>query len=435
LAAAIQLCSPGGVARADGDASQPRQPGFRTVQAETPRDTEVNLRKIISELAQAAPDYAGLEPPLQQAIRQQVQAAAGLLKRLGPLQGVEYIGLQKDADVYRVTFEHGTTSWTIAMSPSGKIATLFFRPLPDAERTGEEITVAGLSGTLLKPDNVKRPPVVLLIAGSGPTDRNGNQNGAGPGELRQLAEALAERGIASLRYDKRGIGRSAATNLREEDFTFGTLVADAGMWVGLLRQREDLGPLFVLGHSEGGVVAIELAKASSLAGLILLATPGRRFGDVLREQLQAAGLSVSLRDQALAILAALERGEDVATVDPALMSLFRPSVQPFLRSELAVDPAADLHATVLPVLIVSGGHDIQVSATDAALLTAARPDARRLHVNEMNHALKITPAGRAVSRVPIPIRTSRSRPTWLPRSFHSWMSSCMVERHDGLNRI
>ena len=132
LAAATQLCSPGDAMGGDGDAGQHRQPPLRTVQAETLRDTEVSLRKIIGQLEQAAPDYAGLEPPLAQAVRQQVQAMAALLRSLGPLQRVEFIGRQNDADVYRVRFEHGTTTWTIAMSPSGKIAALFFRPMPDA---------------------------------------------------------------------------------------------------------------------------------------------------------------------------------------------------------------------------------------------------------------------------------------------------------------
>ena len=363
-------------------------------QAEPARDTEAALRKIIGELQQAAPDYDAMEPALQQALRQHLQTTVDLLKQVGAMQRIEFIGKQNGVDFYRVTFEHGTITWLIALSPAGKIAALVLRPTPAAERIGEEITVGGMSGTLLKPTDAKRAPVVLLIAGSGPTDRNGNQNGAGPAELRQIAEALAAQGIASLRYDKRGIGRSSVANLREEDVTFDTMVKDAELWLNALRERRDLGPLFVAGHSEGGVIAIELAKANAFAGLVLLATPGRRLGDVLREQLQGVGMPAPLRDEALTILAALERGESVPTVNPALLSLFRPSVQPFLRSELPIDPAADLHGLTLPVLIVSGGHDIQVTAADALLLAKARPDARRLHIADMNHVLKITPADR-----------------------------------------
>ena len=395
LAAASQVFVLGGAAGLDNAPHQRRPEPPNLAQADSVRATGAPLRKIISELQRTAPNYSDLEPPLQQAIRQQLEATASLLNQLGPLQRIEFTGTQNAADLYRVTFENGTTTWAIAMSPSsGKIAALAFRSMPGVERAGDEVAAAGLSGTLLKPADIERPPVVLLVAGSGPTDRNGNQNGVGPGGLRQIAEALAEHGIASLRYDKRGIGRSSATNLREEDVTFDTMVKDAGLWLAFLRDRQDVGPVFVAGHSEGGMIAIELAKTNSLTGLILLATPGRRLGDVLREQLKAAGMSASLRDGALTILAALERGESVATVNPALLPLFRPSVQPFLRSELVIDPSADLHDLTLPVLIVSGGHDIQVSEADATLLSQARPDAQQLHLSEMNHMLKTAPADR-----------------------------------------
>src|SRR5262249_32567051 len=113
------------------------------------------------------------------------------------------------------------------------------------------------------------------------------------------------------------------------------------------------------------------------------------------EQLQANGMPAPLLTDALATLAALERGETVATVKPELAALFRPSVQPFMRSSLAVDPARELGNLKLPVMIVSGGHDLQVSAGDAALLAKARADATRLDIPDMNHVLKITPADRA----------------------------------------
>lgn len=190
--------------------------------------TEAPLRKVIADMQKGAPDAASVEPELGAAVLAQGPAIGTLLKSLGPLQRVEFSGTADGTDTYKVTFANGATGWTIRMSPSGKIAGLFFKPLPVAETNGEDATVAGLSGTLLKPKSASEPPpVVLLIGGSGPTDRNGNQGGAGAGELRQLAEQLAERGIASLRYDKRGIGRSATPGLREEDLVLNTYVADA----------------------------------------------------------------------------------------------------------------------------------------------------------------------------------------------------------------
>jgi alpha-beta hydrolase superfamily lysophospholipase len=361
-------------------------------QIDTARETAGPLRKIIAELQRGAPDAASMEPALQTAVQAQSQAMAALLGRLGPLQQIEFVGTQDGADAYKVSFQNGAATWFIRMSPAGKIAGLFFQPIQAAEAAGEDVAAAGLSGTLLKPPGIERPPVVLLISGSGPTDRNGNQGGTGPAELRQLAEQLAERGIASLRYDKRGIGRSVLPGLREENLVLDSFVEDAAAWLGWLQQRSDLGPRFVAGHSEGGLIAILLAKRTSVSGIVLLATPGRRLGDVTRDQLSRSGMAPALRTEALAILAALERGEAVANVSAPLLPLLRPSVQPFMRSMLVLDPAQDLRALRLPVLIVSGGHDLQVGPDDAARLAAARPDAARLDIPGMNHVLKIAPA-------------------------------------------
>jgi len=366
---------------------------LRLAQAEPARESAAALRKVITDLQRGAPDAARMEPALYAAI--QSQGGAALVARFGALQRIEYVATQNGADTYQVTFANGAALWTITLGPSGRIAGLFFRPVDAPETAGEEVSVAGLSGTLLKPAGVERPPVVLLIAGSGPSDRNGNQAGSGPGELRQLAEALAGRGIASLRYDKRGIGRSTVAGVREQTLVFGSFVDDAAAWLGWLRQRQDLGPAVLAGHSEGGLIAILLARRMPVSGIVLIATPGRRVGDVLREQLQAAGMPAPLLDEARATLAALERGESVATVKPELAPLFRPSVQPFVRSMLAIDPAVELAGLKVPVMIVSGGHDLQVTAADAALLAKARPDATRLDIADMNHVLKIAPADRA----------------------------------------
>jgi pimeloyl-ACP methyl ester carboxylesterase len=362
-------------------------------QADPTHASAAPLRKVITDLARGAPDAASMDPALYAAL--QNPGVAALVARLGALQQIDYVATQNGADVYRVTFANGATLWTIALSTSGRIAGLFFKPIDPPEKAGEDVMVGALSGTLLKPSGVERPPVVLLIAGSGPTDRNGNQGGSGPGELRQLAEALAQRGVASLRYDKRGIGRSTVPGLREEDVVLGSFVDDAGAWVTWLRQRRDLGAPILAGHSEGGLIAILLAKRMPVAGIVLIATPGRRLGDVLREQLQHNGLPAPLLSDALATLAALESGGSVTTVKPELAPLFRPSVQPFMRSMLAVDPAGELADLKVPVMIVSGGHDIQVSAADAALLAKARANATRLDIPEMNHVLKIAPADRA----------------------------------------
>jgi pimeloyl-ACP methyl ester carboxylesterase len=385
-------------------AADPLGGRWMVAQNESQHPTESVLREIIRQLREGNPDYSTLEPQLEQAIRQQLPSVRALLDKLGALQRVEFIGNQNGADLYRGVFANGVTIWAIAMSPSSKIAALSFRP--DAasayalDPNGEDVAVAGLSGTLRKPSGVDRPPVVLLVAGSGPTDRNGNQAGREPSELRQIAEALAERGIASLRYDKRAVGRSfVPAGFREQDLVIDTFVDDAASWVAWLNQRPDLGPVIVAGHSEGGVIAILLAKRVPVAGIVLLATPGRRLGETTREQLRAAGLPPAILEEALTILAALERGESVPNVSPPLMPLLRPSVQPFMRSILTVDPAGELARLRVPVLVAQGGHDLQVSEADAAALLRARPDATSFRSLEMNHVLKLTPAERAAQQL------------------------------------
>jgi uncharacterized protein len=386
----------GETAAARPPAGMPAEGRVMVAQSGSQHATEPALRAIIAQLRAGNPDYATLEPQLAQAIRPQAAASRALLERLGSLERIEFIGTQNGADLYRGTFANGATIWAIKLSPAGKVAALFFRPdvasAPAADPSGIEVTTSGLSGTLRKPDGVERPPVVLLIAGSGPTDRNGNQAGQGPDALRQIAEALVARGIASLRYDKRGVGRSAVpANFREEDFVLGNFVDDAAAWLAFLAQRSDLGPRFVAGHSEGGLIAILLAKRAPVSGIMLLATPGRPVGEATREQLRAADLPKPILDEALATLAALERGESVAQVSPPLMPLLRPSVQPFLRSMLAVAPAQELKGLHVPVLVAQGGRDRQVSAADAAALIDARPDAQVFRAPEMNHVLKRAP--------------------------------------------
>jgi alpha-beta hydrolase superfamily lysophospholipase len=260
-------------------------------------------------------------------------------------------------------------------------------------RSGVDVTVGGLSGTLVLPDGVTRPPVALIIAGSGPTDRDGTGPGVAFPYLRRLAGDLAARGVASLRYDKRGIGASRTAALPEQRLRVDRFVDDAAIWTEWLRRRSDLGPVVAIGHSEGGLIATLMAARTELRALVLLNSPGRKFAAILREQLEPA-LASPLRDEALAVLAALERGERVTRVSPELAPLFRPSVQPYLLSLMPIDPAAALAAVTVPVLIVSGGRDLQVAEADAEALARARPDAARWHGDHMNHVLANAPDGR-----------------------------------------
>lgn len=247
-----------------------------------------------------------------------------------------------------------------------------------------------LYGTLEWPEGAARPPVALIIAGSGPTDRDSNSPLL-PGKndsLKLLARALAARGIASVRYDKRGVGESR-TAQRESDLTLDTFVNDAERWVTRLREDPRFGPLSIVGHSEGALIGLLAAKVTAPAGFVSVAGPGENLADTLTRQLHAnPNNPPALLQEADAAIAALRAGHPVAQVSPVLAPLFRPSVQPFLISAFRYDPARTLAGLRVPTLIVQGDRDLQVTLEDARLLQAAKPDARLLIVPGMNHVLK-----------------------------------------------
>jgi pimeloyl-ACP methyl ester carboxylesterase len=254
---------------------------------------------------------------------------------------------------------------------------------------------APLRGTWLLPPGNAPVPAALIFAGSGPTDRNGNQPAAHTDKLRQLAHALFAAGIATLRIDKRGAAASGPAAPAEVDLRLDHYVGDARSWLAFLRARDRVGATFIIGHSEGALIATLAAPNELLAGLVLIAGIGAPFGAVLRRQLGAAPLPEPLRQRAFDIIAALERGETVPQVPPELAALLRPSVQPFLISSLQRDPVAALAASTVPALVVQGTTDFQVSVEDARLLAASRPGVEIALIDGMTHTLKMAPAGRA----------------------------------------
>lgn len=233
-------------------------------------------------------------------------------------------------------------------------------------------------------------PVVLIIPGSGPTDRDGNSpGGVAASTYRLLAEGLSASGIASLRVDKRGMYGSQFAAADPNAVTLHDYVDDVRAWIAEIRQRDAAAPVWLLGHSEGGLVALEAAgTAPDLAGLILVAVPGRPLGAVLREQLAANPANADIMPEALDVLSHLERGERVETMSPILLPLFRPAVQGFLISLLQVDPAALVARVQRPVLILQGGRDIQVGEADAEALHRACPRSRLILLANTNHVLK-----------------------------------------------
>ena len=247
-----------------------------------------------------------------------------------------------------------------------------------------------LHGSLLLPKSDKPIPVALLIAGSGPTDRNGNNPMGRNDSLKRLAQALARRGIASLRYDKRGIGQSQAVAPDESQLSVEAYAADAEAWARLLDADERFSSVLLIGHSEGALIASLAAPTVKPAALISIAGSGRAIDQLLREQLQGR-LPPPLLATAFYLLDELKAGRTHEQVPDKLQILFRPSVQPYLISLFRYDPAEAFANTTAPALIVQGTHDIQVERKDAELLQNARRDAEMAMIGGMNHILRITP--------------------------------------------
>jgi uncharacterized protein len=247
-----------------------------------------------------------------------------------------------------------------------------------------------LEGTLLEAG--KSAPVVLIIPGSGPTDRDGNNPlGVTAAPYRLLAEALAAKGVSSARIDKRGMFGSKAAVADANKVTIADYAADTHNWVDAIHKRTGAKCVWVLGHSEGALVALASAQnPDGMCGVILVSGAGRRMSDIIREQLRANPANAPVLDSAMAAIDSLEQGRhvDVTDMHPALQRLFAPQVQDFLIDMFRQDPAKLAAAVKLPMLIVQGERDVQVSVADAKALATAQPKARLVLIPAMNHVLK-----------------------------------------------
>ncbi len=246
-------------------------------------------------------------------------------------------------------------------------------------------------GTLVVPNAQKPVPLVVIIAGSGPTDRNGNSPllpGAN-NSLKMLAEGLAARGIASLRYDKRGVGESAKAMVSEADLRFDMYADDAAAWVRRLRSDPRFSTITIAGHSEGSLLGMLATQRAPVDGYVSISGAGQPADRVLRSQL-GKQLPSDLAEAANRGLDTLLAGHTLTNVPAPLAGLFRPSVQPYMISWLRVNPQTEIAHLNVPVLIAQGTLDAQVTQDEADFLGKAQPKAKVLIVDGMNHVLKVT---------------------------------------------
>jgi pimeloyl-ACP methyl ester carboxylesterase len=261
----------------------------------------------------------------------------------------------------------------------------FCGTMTNASAEETKIRIGNIDAVLTTPADANRPPVALLIAGSGSTDHDGNGPQAKPATLKKLSEQLVARKIATLRYDKRGAGGWKPEFGKPEDFRFKDYADDAAALVNYLRGSAKFGRVIVIGHSEGGLVAILTARKTPVDRLVLLVTAARRQGDLVKAQLERKQIPPDVLDPILKAIDSIMAGQ---IVDPPPRGLsIAPEMQPSLASAFVEDPIDPLKSIERPTLIVGGGHDLQVARLDFVALSTASPLAKTLWLPEMNHVL------------------------------------------------
>ncbi len=254
----------------------------------------------------------------------------------------------------------------------------------------EAITLSTATGNIYSTaylTGAKKSPVVLLIAGSGPTDRDGNQAQVKNNSLKLLAEGLCANGIAVVSYDKRGIAESHAAMTSERDLRFETYIDDARAWVDLLAQDKRFSHVIVAGHSEGSLIGMVACESNKkVSKYISIAGVGISADEILKEQLSSQPQQA--KDAIFPMIDELKKGDTIPNVPMELMMLFRPSVQPYMISWFKYNPQAEIKKLNIPILIVQGTTDIQVSEKEAELLAKANSASKKVIIKNMNHVLK-----------------------------------------------
>jgi pimeloyl-ACP methyl ester carboxylesterase len=261
-----------------------------------------------------------------------------------------------------------------------------------------EVGSVTLRGFIDLPERLGPWPVVILHAGSGPTDKNGNGPLVQTDNLKMLGRALAAEGVAVLRIDKRGVASSLFALTREEEASLELYAGDVAAWAAQLRKDDRFTKVGFVGHSEGSLIGLIAAKDAKFDAFVSLCGPGRPLQDLLREQLKK-NLPAEQYKASEGIIAELVAGRAAKDVPKELLILFRPSVQPFLISAFKHDPAKLAAAVKCPLLVVAGSTDIQVSAEDAKRLGDANPKAKVATVKGMNHVLKAVGGATALEQL------------------------------------
>jgi pimeloyl-ACP methyl ester carboxylesterase len=329
----------------------------------------------------------------------------GIKSQLGNIVKADFFKYLPPIAQYQGTFEKGSFMINIGLNDKNQLIGFTLTPpqqkvIPsaitlDPSLTESAITLKSLSGniygTLTMPKNVSgKIPVVLIIAGSGPTDRDGNSPGLGLNAniYKLLAYDLGKAGIASVRYDKRMVGQSIGTE-KEKDLRFDDYIDDAMGLIGMLTDDDRFSKVIVAGHSEGSLIGMIACQDEPVKGFISLAGAGQPAEKILTEQLKSQ--PQYLQDSFKRMMDSLKRGKTYPDIDPALYTIARPSVQPYIMSWCRRSPQVEIKKLKIPILIIQGTTDLQVSVDNATKLKDAKSNATLDIIHGMNHILKDAP--------------------------------------------
>ncbi|CAN5169923.1 hypothetical protein BH09BAC6_BH09BAC6_27350 [soil metagenome] len=323
-----------------------------------------------------------------------------LKSQLGNLVKTDFVKYNAPLAVYKATFQNNVFLLNLSLDAKNKLTGLLLSPndepatarAPDPGLTESPVLVKTLSGavsgTLTMPVNVSgKIPVVLIIAGAGPTDRNGNNPKLGifANEYKMLAAALGKSGIASLRYDKRMVGESV-TATKESQLHFEDYVDDAVVLINYLNDDQRFSKIIILGHGEGSLVGIIAVRDQPVKAFISVSGASESGDKIMTEQMKSQPQFMA--DGFKSILDSLKKGKITDKIDPALYYIARPSIQPFIMTWCRYHPDREIKKIKVPVLILQGNTDMQATVADAEKLKKAKSDAALVIIPNMNYILK-----------------------------------------------
>ncbi len=241
-----------------------------------------------------------------------------------------------------------------------------------------------VDGSLMVPKSGS-DDIAIIIGGSGPIDRDGNQNFLKTNNLKKLAVQLANNDIATFRYDKR-IVKQIKMNTIDPNIKFDDFVSDAIDVVKYFKTKKEYKNIYIIGHSQGSLIGM-LAAEDNVDGFISLAGAGQSIDAVIIEQVQKT--APMFTEDTKRIFDILRSGTTTTDYPPALNSIFDPSVQKFMMSWMKFDPAVIIKDLKIPVLIINGTKDLQVETAEAELLHKGNEGSELKLIEKMNHVLFI----------------------------------------------